>query len=72
MLEHFAPKEKKSIDLTLLPLLEHDVIYIRFQGEGESYRRTLIYDIDEYHGPMQGMIVDYGQKNYDVKLVKLS
>ena len=58
----FKPGEKRNVDLTHLPLAEHDVVYIRFpECEGRSgYQRT-----------MHGMIVDYGDKNYDVKLVKI-
>ena len=69
----FKPGEKRNVDLTHLPLAEHDVVYIRFpECEGRSgYQRTLIYDTDECQCTMHGMIVDYGDKNYDVKLVKI-
>ncbi len=68
------PNEKRMIDLTHLPMTEHDVVYIRFPGKdgADSYQRTLIYDIDECNYAMHGMIVDYGNGNLDVKLVKLS
>lgn len=71
--EQFLPGEKRFIDLTLLPLTEHDVVYIRFPGAvGEAgYQRTLIYDTEECRSPMHGMIVDYGGGNYDVKLVRV-
>lgn len=72
--KNFAPKSKERVDLTLLPLCEHDVVYIRFAPKNgqPSYKRTLIYDVDECgNSPMHGMIVDYGEQNYDVKLVKL-
>ena len=32
---------------------------------------TLIYDTEECKSPMHGMIVDYGDGNYDVKLVRV-
>lgn len=71
--ENFLPGEKRFIDLTLLPLLEHDVVYIRFPETADraGYKRTLIYDTEECHSPMHGMIVDYGDGNYDVKLVRV-
>ncbi|MEE0511804.1 MAG: hypothetical protein UDG94_11295 [Peptococcaceae bacterium] len=71
--ENFLPGEKRYIDLTLLPLAEHDVVYIRFPDtvDHAGYKRTLIYDIEECHSPMHGMIVDYGDNNYDVKLVRV-
>lgn len=71
--EQFLPGEKRFIDLTLLPLTEHDVVYIRFPETADrpGYRRTLIYDTEECHSPMHGMIVDYGDHNYDVKLVRV-
>lgn len=74
VLTQFKPNEKRTIDLTHLPMTEHDVVYIRFprNAHQESYQRTLIYDIDECNHAMQGMIVDYGDGNLDVKLVKLS
>ena len=67
------PGEKRSIDLTLLPLAEHDVVFIRFPETAThpGYKRTLIYDTEECHSPMRGMIVDYGDGNYDVKLVRV-
>ncbi len=69
----FKPGEKRRVDLTLLPLTEHDVVYIRFPQTEDcvGYQRTLIYDTDECQCTMHGMIVDYGDKNYDVKLVKV-
>lgn len=69
----FKPGEKRSIDLTLMPLAEHDVVYIRFPDTSEraGYQRTLIYDTEECHSKMHGMIVDYGVGNYDVKLVRM-
>lgn len=71
--ENFLPGEKRFIDLTLLPLAEHDVVYIRFPETADraGYKRTLIYDTAECTSPMHGMIVDYGEGNYDVKLVKV-
>ena len=71
--ENFLPGEKRYIDLTLLPLTEHDVVYIRFPDtmDRAGYKRTLIYDTEECHSPMHGMIVDYGDSNYDVKLVRV-
>lgn len=73
VIEGFRPGEKRAIDLTHLPLGEHDVVYIRFPGTAayQGYQRTLIYDTNECTSPMHGMIVDYGEGNYDVKLVKL-
>lgn len=70
--DDLRPGEKRHVDLTRLPLTEHDVIYIRFPGTAvqPGYQRTLIYDVDECTSPMHGMIVDYGEGNYDVKLVK--
>lgn len=69
----FKPGEKRHVDLTHLPLAEHDVVYIRFPDNDvrKGYQRTLIYDTDECQCTMYGMIVDYGNKNYDVKLVKV-
>lgn len=71
--ENFLPGEKRYIDLTLLPLTEHDVVYIRFPDtmDRAGYKRTLIYDTEECQSPMHGMIVDYGDSNYDVKLVRV-
>ncbi|MDO4281677.1 MAG: hypothetical protein Q4C56_08605 [Peptococcaceae bacterium] len=73
VLEKLAPGEKRHVDLTRLPLGDHDVVYIRFpQTERcEGYQRTLIYDTAECDCALHGMIVDYGQGNYDVKLVKV-
>lgn len=72
-LNGFEPARKEHVDLTRLPLSEHDVVYIRFAQKGDrpSYKRTLIYDTDECSCAMRAMIVDYGDNNYDVKLVKL-
>lgn len=69
----FKPGEKRYVDLIHLPLTDHDVVYIRFpECDGrKGYQRTLIYDTDECQCTMHGMIVDYGDKNYDVKLVKI-
>lgn len=66
------PGEKRFFDLTLLPLLSHDAIYIRFPGLGDqaSYVRTLIYDIDEQESTTKAAIVDYGQGLLDVKLTR--
>lgn len=52
---------------------EHDVVYIRFPDTAArpGYKRTLIYDTEECKSPMHGMIVDYGDGNYDVKLVRV-
>lgn len=71
--QDMKPGEKRDVDLTLLPLAEHDVVYIRFPETAtrEGYKRTLIYDTEECHSPMRGMIVDYGTGNYDVKLVRV-
>lgn len=63
--------EKRPIDLTILPLVGHDAVYIRFPGdlEREPYLRTLIYDIDEHKGPFKAAIVDYGQGLLDIRSV---
>lgn len=67
-----VPGEKRMIDLTALPLGDHNSVYIRFPETADhgSYKRTLLYDIDEGIHPMHGMIVDYGHGNLDVKLVR--
>lgn len=71
--ENFEPGEKRMVDFSTLPFTAHDVLYIRFpEKDGRpGYQRTLIYDTDECHCAMHGMIVDYGNGNYDVKLVKV-
>lgn len=71
--ERFQPGEKRSVDFTRMPLGEHDVVYIRFPDTAArpGYKRTLIYDTEECKSPMHGMIVDYGDGNYDVKLVRV-
>ena len=71
--ENVVPGEKRLVDFSVLPLAEHDVLYIRFpEKDGRpGYQRTLIYDTDECNCAMHGMIVDYGDGNYDVKLVKV-
>lgn len=67
-----VPGEKRMIDLTVMPMGEHNSVYIRFPDTPErpGYKRTLLYDLDESKHPMQGMIVDYGGGNLDVKLVR--
>lgn len=72
-LHGFQPGEKRRIDLTRIPLAEHDVVYIRFPETATipGYKRTLVYDTAECSSPMHGMIVDYGEGNYDVKLVRV-
>lgn len=61
--------EKRTIDLTDLPLLSHDAVFIRFPQEGDrpSYIRTLIYDVDEAQGHRKAAIVDYGQGYLDIR-----
>ena len=61
--ERFQPGEIRSVDLTRM----------RFPDTAArpGYKRTLIYDTEECKSPMHGMIVDYGDGNYDVKLVRV-
>ena len=65
-------KEKQNIDLTNLPLMAHDAVYVRFPGKDgkESYVRTLIYDVDERRVPSHVAIVDYGKGIFDLRIVK--
>lgn len=68
----FLPGETRALDLTNLPLLSHDAVYLRFPdcGDKAGYVRTLIYDIDERSDQMHAAIVDYGDHNFDIRIVK--
>lgn len=66
----FPPGREAHINLKELPLGHHTAIYIWLEGDGRSFRRTLIYDIDEVRGPLEALVVDYGNGYLDVKMVK--
>lgn len=68
----FLPGETRSLDLTNLPLLSHDAVFLRFpaRAEREGYIRTLVYDVDECKDLMKAAVVDYGNYNYDIRIVK--
>lgn len=68
----FAPGATELLRLTQLPLLEHDAVYIRFAESEDhpSFKRTLIYDVDEAVGRRHIAIVDYGNGMIDLKVVR--
>ncbi len=60
-----------TVDLRDLPLGDHSAVMISFLNDtGEmAFRRTLLYDVDEFKPGTEALIVDYGQGAIDVKLV---
>lgn len=69
-LKDFQFNETRRIDLKEIPIGPHAAIYITFlRNDGDSFRRTLIYDVDEYQGPIEALVVDYGYNSYDVKVI---
>ena len=67
-----SPGEKADFLLTDLPLGPHTAVVAKFkpQGRDEAFRRHLIYDLDATPGPYKGLIVDYGDRIIDVKMVR--
>lgn len=69
--ENLPSGATKMVDLRELPLGDHSAVMISFLNEtGDmTFRRTLLYDVDEFKAGTEALIVDYGQNNIDVKLV---